>query len=174
MTARVRYDDAKDFHNRVYPHQDNVLHYGQRFRLRVHPAMGLDEAAYLKSCTKNAVNYSRVSKSQEVCISSKADFMTVWEVQFLDPQYRLEMEGMPVQSNVPILINHCGTNCLLGSDAFTFNNDFGKEYEVFCKSCNDNMKGQLGCRDKRLTGEQNRWCFVTAPPSELDAIDPKA
>ena len=44
MTARVRYDDAKDFHNRVYPHQDNVLHYGQRFRLRVHPAMGLDEA----------------------------------------------------------------------------------------------------------------------------------
>jgi len=79
-----------------------------------------------------------------------------------------------MQSNVPILINHCGTNCLLGSDAFTFNNDFGKEYEVFCKSCNDNMKGQLGCRDKRLTGEQNRWCFVTAPPSELDAIDPKA
>jgi hypothetical protein len=166
-----RYDDPKDFHNRVYPHQDNVLHYGQRFRLRVHPALGLSEAAYLKSCTKNAVNYSRVSKAQEVCMSSKPDFMTVWEVQFLDPQYRLEMEGMPVQTNVPILINHCGTNCFLGSDTFTFNNDYGKEYEVFCKTCNDNTKGQLGCRDKRLAGEQNRWCFVTAPPSESDGIE---
>jgi hypothetical protein len=95
---------------------------------------------YLKSCCKDALHYSRVSKAQEVhlnrfrtvwcvcacvrawmylcavcfycalsvcvwcvhvyaqvCISTKADFQTVWEVQFLDPQYRLEMEGLPVQ-----------------------------------------------------------------------------
>ena len=52
---------------------------------------------YLKSCCKDALHYSRVSKAQEVCISTKVDFQTVWEVQFLDPQYRLEMEGLPVQ-----------------------------------------------------------------------------
>ena len=78
-----------------------------------------------------------------------------------------------MQTNVPVLILHCGTNAHLGSDRNVYNNDYGKvasflhtrtlthahtprthartqEFELFCKTCNDAMKGQLGTRDKKL------------------------
>jgi hypothetical protein len=69
---------------------------------------------------------------------------------------------------VPVLILHCGTNAHLGSDRNVYNNDYGKEFELFCKTCNDAMKGQLGTRDKKLVSEANRWCFVTGMGTVAD------
>ena len=37
-----RYEDPRDFHTRVYPHQDTILHYGQRFRLSCHSSLGVE------------------------------------------------------------------------------------------------------------------------------------
>jgi hypothetical protein len=51
----------------------------------------------------------RYSRNQEVCMSKKGDWSTVWEVQYLDPQFKMEMEGQPVPTNAPVAIIHCAT-----------------------------------------------------------------
>ena len=60
------------------------------------------------------------------------------------------------------------TTDLLNSSfhGFKYKNDFGTEYEMFCKTFADIEKSQLGTRDKRMLGDCNRWCFVSSIPSE--------
>lgn len=62
-----------------------------------------------------------------------------------------------------------GTHQHLASDVIKYKNDFGTEYEMFCKTFSDVEKGQLGLRDKRMLGDCNRWCFVSSIPSDPDA-----
>jgi hypothetical protein len=38
---------------------------------------------------------------------------TVWEVQYLDPQFKLEMEGQAVPTNAPIALVHDHLTVLL-------------------------------------------------------------
>jgi hypothetical protein len=42
-------------------------------------------------------------------MTKKGDWSTVWEVQYLDPQFKMEMEGQPVPTNAPVAIVHCAT-----------------------------------------------------------------
>jgi hypothetical protein len=42
-------------------------------------------------------------------MTKRGDWSTVWEVQYLDPQFKMEMEGQPVPTNAPVAIVHCGT-----------------------------------------------------------------
>jgi hypothetical protein len=59
---------------------------------------------------------------------------------------------------------HCATHQHLASDVIKYKNDFGTEYEMFCKTFADIEKSQLGAREKRMLGDCNRWCFVTSIP----------
>jgi hypothetical protein len=52
----------------------------------------------------------------------------------------------------------------MASDVIKYRNDFGTEYEMFCKSFIDVQKGQLGQRESKMLGDCNRWCFVTSIP----------
>ena len=114
-------------------------------------------------------------------MARRGDWSTVWEVQYLDPQFKMEMEGQPVPTNAPVALIHCGTHQHLASDVVKYRNDFGTEYETFCKTFSDVMKGQLGVRERVMLGDCNRWCFVTvlpggedeAPDSALDAPAPE-
>jgi hypothetical protein len=152
--------DKKDA---MFDYQDDIVHFGQKIQIRCSSAL-VPHQPYLKSSSKTPTSFSRYSRNQEVVMSTKSDWSTVWEVQYLDPQFKMEMEGQPVPTNAPVSLMHCATHSHMASDVIKYRNDFGTEYEMFCKSFIDVQKGQLGQRESKMLGDCNRWCFVTSIP----------
>jgi len=150
--------DAKDA---LWEHEDDALHYGQKFMLRCHGSLSDEgDVRLLQSKPKTPLCFARYSREHEVSVACKASWNSVWECVYLDPQYRMEMEGQPVSAGHAIAIIHCGTHQYLASDRVTYRNDFGAEYELFGKTYADIQKKQLGSRDQAMLAEQNRWCFI--------------
>ena len=96
-----------------------------------------------------------------------------WIIDYVDPNFRFEKQGQPVEVNDPILIRHVGTNHYLASDNNKIKNDFGQEFEVFVHSfATKNRSQNLALeKDGKITGDlptkfqedQNIFYFVTAP-----------
>jgi len=157
----VPYHGPGDKKDNLFVYADNCLHFGQKFMLQVNPNFSAQNT-YLASYAKSPTRFARYSREQEVCVTTEDSWHCVFEVVCLDPQYKLEMEGQPIQANAPFAIMHLATRTYLASDKVTYRNDFGAEYELFGKTYMDIQKGQLGSRDRKLLGEQNRFCFVNA------------
>jgi len=153
--------DKKDA---MFDFRDDVVHFGQKIQLRCSAAL-VPAQPLLVSMPKTLTSFSRYSRNQEVAMRARSDWSSVWEVQYLDPQYKMEMEGQAVPTNAPVALVHCATFQHLASDAVKYRNDFGTEYEAFCKSFNEIQKGQMGVRERRMLGDCNRWCFVSGIPS---------
>lgn len=51
---------------------------------------------YLASDQRTFLKCARRSRLQEVSLSSHTSFLTCWQVVYLDPQERMENEGLPV------------------------------------------------------------------------------
>lgn len=127
------------------------------------------------------MHHSPVSKFQEVVVTGKQTFDTVWEIEATDPNYRFEMSGEPVRANGPILIKHASTCHYLASDLVNVKNDYGEEYEVSVHSYATNNKSQnlelenkgLVTRDtpSKFQHDQNIWKLVTAPDATYDNVD---
>jgi len=164
-----RWTGRGDKKDAMFDFKDDVVHFGQKIQLMCNPQLVGGQQTFLASAPRTPTSYSRYSRNQEVCITTAQGWNTVWEVQYLDPQFKMEMEGQAVPTNAPIALVHCGTHQHLASDVIKYKNDFGTEYEMFCKTFSDVEKGQLGLRDKRMLGDCNRWCFVSSIPSEQDA-----
>lgn len=60
----------------------------------------------------------------------KQNFNTVWILEHPDPNIRLEMTGQPITVDDTVLIKHEMTNQWLAADTKTYENIFGKEFEV--------------------------------------------
>ena len=163
-----RWEGRGDKKDAMFDFKDDVVHFGQKIQLMCNPVLLGGQQAFLTSSPRTPTSYSRYSRNQEVCISNVTGWTTVWEVQYLDPQFKMEMEGQAVPTNAPIALVHCGTHQHLASDVIKYKNDFGTEYEMFCKTFSDIEKSQLGLREKRMLGDCNRWCFVSSIPSEDD------
>lgn len=88
------------------------VHFGQKIQIRCSSAL-VPHQPYLKSSSKTPTSFSRYSRNQEVVMSTKGDWSTVWEVQYLDPQFKMEMEGQPVPTNAPVSLMHCATRGFL-------------------------------------------------------------
>lgn len=58
----------------------------------------------------------------------------MWCIEYSDPKLRYEMKGEPVRAGEPVLIKHVPTSQWLASDNILYNNEFGREFEVFCHS----------------------------------------
>lgn len=71
---------------------------------------------------------------QEASLAIKNTYNGSWIIDYLDPNYRFEKQGEPVEANAPILIRHCPTSHYLGADLNKIKNDFGTEYEVCVNS----------------------------------------
>jgi hypothetical protein len=177
----ARYEGRGDKKDAMFDFSgDDVVHFGQKIQIRCRAQL-LPEQSCLTSHPRTPTSFSRYSRNQEVVMARRGDWSTVWEVQYLDPQFKMEMEGQPVPTNAPVALIHCGTHQHLASDVVKYRNDFGTEYETFCKTFSDVMKGQLGVRERVMLGDCNRWCFVTvlpggedeAPDSALDAPAPE-
>ena len=67
-------------------------------------------------------------------MSTKESYNGTWVIDYLDPNFRFEKQGEPVQANDPILIRHCSTSQYLGSDLKKVKNEFGQEFEVSVNS----------------------------------------
>jgi hypothetical protein len=160
----VRYEGKGDKRDAIFDYGDDILHFSQKFRLRCHATL-TERDIFLMSQPKTPNSFARYSRQQEVCLTTGRGWNTVWECVCLDPQFRLEMEGQPIMSNAPMAVLHCQTNQFLASDKIKYYNEFGSEYELFCKNYLDGQRGQLGTRDRRGLGEQNRWCFVNKMPN---------
>ena len=86
-------------------YKDNVLHYGQRFRIKINPLL-LDKPVYLYSEPTSINRYSKVSRLQETVFMLKDNFNTVWYIENPDPTVRLESRGLPVGIDDSILLKH--------------------------------------------------------------------
>ncbi len=49
-------------------------------------------------------------------MQDKVQYDSIWRVEYIDPKYRLEMEGEPVKANSPVLLRHCATGEYLGAN----------------------------------------------------------
>ena len=100
-------------------------------------------------------------------------FNNTWIIDYIDPNYRFEKQGTPVEVNDPILIRHLGTNHYLASDLNKIKNEFGVEYEVFVNSFASKNRSQNLALEKegKITGDlatkfqedQNIFYLISAP-----------
>eukprot|EP00002_Diphylleia_rotans_P016726 TRINITY_DN3251_c0_g1_i2.p1 TRINITY_DN3251_c0_g1~~TRINITY_DN3251_c0_g1_i2.p1 ORF type:complete len:212 (+),score=39.55 TRINITY_DN3251_c0_g1_i2:79-714(+) len=77
--------------------RDGVLLYGQKFHIVSNPEMESSSPLYLQSERVSTTSYAKYSKHQELKMIDRPTWETVWEVVYVDPQYRMEAEGQPVK-----------------------------------------------------------------------------
>ncbi|XP_008686038.1 cilia- and flagella-associated protein 161 isoform X1 [Ursus maritimus] len=147
-----------------------VLRYGQNFCLAI--TGGFEgRMLYLSSDHRTLLKSSKKSWLQEVYLTDEASYLNCWQVAFLDPQLRLEYEGLPVPANAKVLINHCHTNRGLAAHRHLFlSTYFGKEAEVAAHTDLDSH---------RVEKPRNHWMLVTGNPRKdsstmLDVPKPQA
>jgi len=129
---------------------------------------------YLSSQPISPTVYSPVSSRQEASLTTKdVAFNNTWIIDHIDPNYRFEKQGTPIEVNDPILIRHLATNHYLASDFNKIKNDFGVENEVFVHSFASKNRSQNLALEKegKITGDlatkfqedQNIFYFLSAP-----------
>ena len=99
-------------------------------------------------------------------------------IDYIDPNFRFEKQGEPVQVGDPILIRHCSTSHYLAADLVKIKNDFGTEFEVCVKSFATKNKSQNLALEKngKLTADipskfqeaQNIFFIETSPNSTYE------
>ncbi|NWI53069.1 CF161 protein, partial [Calyptomena viridis] len=111
---------------------------------------------YLGSDHKTFKAFAKKSRLQQVYLTAEVSYLTLWKAAFLDPQLRLEYEGLPVLAHSKIVITHCYTNRNLAIPRnFCVWSHFGKECEVVCHNYLDSH---------RVEEEKNHWEIITGNP----------
>lgn len=75
-------------------HGDSLT-FGQGFRLRVNSTLH-DKPLYLASQPSSPFSYSKVTRKNEVFVTTECNYDTVFHVEFKDLNYRMEMEVLRV------------------------------------------------------------------------------
>jgi hypothetical protein len=156
---------------------DNVVKYGQEVRFVTNPYI-FHKPLYLHSTQCTPQVFARFSRNQEVCLSSKPVFNTVWRIIPSDGEASTLM-GTPVQPNTALIIEHCATREYLSNDKINYGNQFGTEFEVSAKRYTVMNKGQqlfnetvgfktIDYSNKKVT-DQNIWQILTAQDPSLAA-----
>jgi len=156
--------------------RDDFVRYGDAIKLCSNPYF-INKPCYLHSCPVSPQIFARFSRNQEVCLSSKNIYNTTWKILALDPNDRVPLMGEPVQTNAPVVIEHCATSHYLASDLINYRNNFGMEYEVCVHSYATKNKSQaLSLEQKgklireqptKFQHAQNAWRILTAQDPAL-------
>ncbi|KAM9586334.1 cilia- and flagella-associated protein 161 [Trichechus inunguis] len=147
-----------------------VLRYGEDFCLGITGGFE-DKMLYLASDHRTLLKSSKKSWLQEVYLTDEVSYLNCWQAAYVDPQLRLEYEGLPIAANAKILINHCHTNRGLVAHRHLFiSTYFGKEVEVAAHTHLDSH---------RVEKPKNHWMLVTGNPRKdsstiLDLPKPRA
>ncbi|XP_053320876.1 cilia- and flagella-associated protein 161 [Spea bombifrons] len=133
-----------------------TLHFGQNFALRT--LEGFMGHFRLRSDQKTFLKCSKKSCLQEVSLTDQQSYETCWQAVYLDPQMRLEHEGLPVPANTKLLIVHSKTNqCLAVLRKYVLWTIFGKECEITAHTFLNGHK---------VEDNANHWTIVTGNPSD--------
>uniref|UniRef100_A0A8C5DRB8 Uncharacterized protein n=1 Tax=Gouania willdenowi TaxID=441366 RepID=A0A8C5DRB8_GOUWI len=109
---------------------------------------------YLTSDLRSFQKCAKKSRLQEVNLDDGVSFLSWWKVEHVDPQQRLESEGLPVPANMKVVIKHRKTNqalAVLGDHILR--TMYGKEYEV---------KAHTFLDSHRAEQDNNHWILCTA------------
>eukprot|EP00698_Gefionella_okellyi_P008476 TRINITY_DN20_c0_g1_i1.p1 TRINITY_DN20_c0_g1~~TRINITY_DN20_c0_g1_i1.p1 ORF type:complete len:269 (-),score=43.15 TRINITY_DN20_c0_g1_i1:179-985(-) len=129
----------------------DALTYGQEFQLVANPDLSSDPL-YLHSQMVSLTSAAKLTRFQEVVVTKRNNFATVWKVLSTDRKSRFEAEGTPVGCGNPVVIQHGKTAQMLSCENVTFQNDFGPEFEACCKTHVDQYQ---------LETQHNRFTFIT-------------
>ncbi|XP_054858865.1 cilia- and flagella-associated protein 161 [Eublepharis macularius] len=133
------------------------IRYGQNFGLGTTGGFH-DRMLFLASDHKTFQNMAKKSLLQPAFLTDELSYLASWQATYLDPQLRLEHEGLPVPANTKILITHCHTNQELAVPRnFSIRTYFGREYEVVCHTFLDSHRAEE---------DKNYWIVVTGNPSD--------
>ncbi|XP_015260877.1 PREDICTED: uncharacterized protein C15orf26 homolog [Gekko japonicus] len=133
------------------------IRFGQNFGLGTTGGFR-DRMLFLVSDHKMFQNMAKKSLLQAVFLTDELSYLASWQATYLDPQLRLEYEGLPVPANTKILITHCHTNQALAVPRNVWiRTYFGKEYEVVCHTYLDSHKAEE---------DKNYWIVVMGNPSD--------
>eukprot|EP00347_Sterkiella_histriomuscorum_P021558 403333558 len=151
---------------------DDIIRYGQKIKIQTNPYL-FRRSLWLSSQPLGPNVYSPVTRNQEASLSVTESYNGTWVIDYMDPNYRFEKQGEPVEANAPILIRHCSTSHYLAADLNKIKNDFGQEYEVCVNSFATKNRSQNLALEKegKITGDipskfqedQNVFYFITAP-----------
>ena len=155
---------------RVNPGDDDIVRYGEQVRFVTNPWI-FHKPLYLHSTQATPQIFARFSRNQEVCLSTKSIYNTVWQI-FPPEGQGSTLVGSPVQANTELMIDHCATREYLSSEPLNYGNEFGTEFEVSAKKQQFKHKGQqlageqIGLKtiefsDKKVS-EKNIWQILTA------------
>lgn len=150
---------------------DDVVHYGQKFRLKLEPFSRIRAETYMHSELVTALAAAKFSRHQEVSALAAPSGECLWQLLYPDTATRFEMDGEPVPAGSPLCFRHCATGSFLASDEIAYQNIFGTEYEVHCypyyslnktQNLTSEKKGNItGDYALRRHGLPNIWTVVT-------------
>lgn len=149
-------------------HDDEVVHYGQLFRLTLNQL--LEFPVYLHSEPISPMAASKYTRRQEVVMYAKANGSTLWRALHPDVKIRFEMEGREVPANEQCVLQHVQTGSFLSSDKVDYQTLFGNEFEVCghaslstnkTQNLNGERKGEItGDYALRRHGLPNIWTIA--------------
>jgi hypothetical protein len=87
---------------------DNVVRYGQKVRFETTTYL-IGKKLYLHSCPISPLAFARFSRNQEVSVTTKSVYNTVWKIVHANPALRVSTLGEAVPANEQIVIEHCAT-----------------------------------------------------------------
>ncbi|KAJ3160616.1 hypothetical protein HDU86_000374 [Geranomyces michiganensis] len=121
---------------RVVPYDQSGNSDKLRYGTKVYVVMDgvLDRPMFLASDIKSFSTAAKVSKHQAAFTTFRRDYGSVWEIEYPDLAFQLEMEGSEVLTG----------SCLSSDTAHIVRNDFGMENEVACHAY-------------RGTRDENKW-----------------
>jgi hypothetical protein len=150
---------------------DDAVHYGQNFRIKMMPFSGIPQPVYVHSELATNLAAAKFSRHQEAVVYPEPNGQTLWQALHPDTQVRFEKEGSEVMAGEPIVLRHVHTGSFLGSDKISYHNMFGEESEVHCHHYFSQNKTQNLASEKRgdITGDYslrrhglaNIWTFIS-------------
>jgi len=152
-------------------YDDDLVHYGQNFRLKIAAFSNIKTDCYMHSELVTALAASKFSRHQEVAAIAAPTGETLFQILYPDTQTRFEMDGQPVPAGSPLCMRHVATGSFLASDEIPYQNLFGTEFEVHCypyyslnktQNLTSEKKGDItGDYSLRRHGLPNIWTLVT-------------
>lgn len=135
-----------------------VLRFGQPFAIATTSGYGGSLKLFSDHVRFNL--NAKKSRKQILQLVEDTNYLTTWQVEVLDPRIRLEYEGLPVPSNVKVVIKHNKTGQDLSIEPeFSLRTHFGRESEVAAHTHLDSHKAETF---------KNHWVFVNGNPSDVD------
>lgn len=152
--------------------EGDVLRYGQPFEIASRESSHCGQV-FLRS---NFANFQQASKKKRHCelnFVRNRSYETQWQVLFFDPQLRMENEGLPVPTNVRVIISHLRTNQNLAVEDVLARTPLGVAYEASVNTYLDSHKSEMDNNQFVIVQVSERiWLatFIRRPCNDLCTV----